>query len=563
MRWILPEPTDEGVVRSLIEALAIPRFVAELLCRRGVCEAEAAKRFLNPQLKHLTDPFLLPNMEAAIGRILLALDRRERIVLYGDYDVDGVTSLALFARILRTLGTEPRCFLPLRMDEGYGLSADGVARCVATHAPQLLIAIDCGTASVAEITKLQGDGVDVLVLDHHEPKPGELPPCVALVNPKLGLDFRYFCSVGIVFKTIHALLKKRPLEKFQLREYLDFIALGTVADLVPLEGENRALVKRGLAQIALTRWAGIRALIEVAAVRPPLCAADVGFKLGPRMNAAGRLDNAETALELLLTDSPARARELAAVLNAQNVDRRAVEDRVHLEAEAQLAEWFQPARDAAIVVGAPAGHPGVVGIVASRLSKRHHRPAIVIGFDEHGLGKGSARSIPGLSMVEALACCGHLLEKHGGHEMAAGLAIRHEHFDEFRDAFRACAREQLSAEQLQPRLRLDAELPLREIAFPLLAQMESLAPFGMGNPAPLFFARAVTLACEPRVLKEKHLLLTLRQDSDDSRAIWFNSAAQKLPPQPWDVAFEIERNEYQGYVSPQIQVKAVRGSEAS
>ncbi len=559
MRWILPEVADAEVCRLLTEKLGVPEFVAELLCRRGHCDVEAAERFLNPQLKHLSDPFLLPNMAAAIDRILAALDRRERIVLYGDYDVDGVTSLALFARILRALGAEPRCFLPLRMDEGYGLSADGVARCVATHAPQLLIAIDCGTASVAEIAKLQADGVDVLVLDHHEPKPGELPPCVALVNPKLGPDFRYLCSVGIVFKTIHALLKKRPLEKFQLRAYLDFIALGTVADLVPLEGENRALVKRGLVQIGGTRWAGIRALVEVAAARPPLCAADVGFKLGPRMNAAGRLDSAETALELMLTDSPDRARELAAILNAHNTDRRAVEDRVHTEAEAQLAEWFQPARDAAIVVGATGWHPGVVGIVASRLSRRHHRPALVIGFDEHGLGKGSARSIPGLSMVEALACCGHLLEKHGGHEMAAGLSMRQDRFAEFRDAFRACAREQLSEEQLQPRLRLDAELRLANIAFPLLAQMDSLAPFGMGNPAPLFFARAVSLACEPRVLKEKHLLLTLRQDGDDSRAIWFNSAAQKLPPQPWDIAFEIERNEYQGYVSPQIQVKAVRG----
>ena len=345
-----------------------------------------AAQFLDPKLKSLSDPFLLPDMSAAVDRLLAAIDRRERIVLYGDYDVDGVTSLALLTRVLRAFGAEPQCFLPDRMDEGYGLTRDGIARCVATLQPQLLVAVDCGTTSHAEIAALAGDGIEVIVFDHHAGK--ESPPqCAAVVNPKRGADFHYLCSAGVVFKAAHALLKRRPVPGLDLRDYLDYVALGTVADIVPLLGENRALVKRGLGQIANTRWPGIRALVEVAGVRAPISAGDVGFKLAPRMNAAGRLGTARDALDLLLSDDPATAVSLARSLDSQNRDRQAVEEKVFAEAETQMAQSFVWERDAAIVVGAEGWHPGVVGIVASRLMKRHHRPTLVIGFDEHGLGQ--------------------------------------------------------------------------------------------------------------------------------------------------------------------------------
>jgi single-stranded-DNA-specific exonuclease len=559
-RWIFPPPVDAGETLRLGKELGIARFAAELLTRRGFGGAAEARRFLAPTLRSLSDPFLLPNMRAAVERIMVALDRRERIVLYGDYDVDGVTSLTLLKRTLRAFGAEPACFLPLRADEGYGLSPDGVARCVSEHAPQLIIAVDCGTSSVTEIAELQSQGVDVIVLDHHECKDA-LPACVALVNPKLGDDFHYLCSVGIVFKVAHALLKHRPVAGFDLRQYLDLVALGTVADLVPLRDENRIFVKHGLAQLERTKWVGVRALIEVSALRPPLSPSNIGFGLAPRLNAAGRLGTAQDALELLLTEDEGRARTLAANLDAQNRERRAVEDDVFQQAEAQLEEWFDAARDAAIVVGAPGWHPGVVGIVASRLQKRHHRPALVIGFDEDGLGKGSGRSIAGLSLVAALAQCGEFLEKHGGHEMAAGLTLKNARFAEFREAFRACARGLLTAEQLQPRLHLDVELTLGEIDYELLDQHEALQPFGMGNPQPLFFARGVTLGGEPRVMKEKHLSLLLRQGGDEYRAVWFGAASEELPRLPWDIAFNIERNEWQGTVSPQIHVRAVRRAE--
>lgn len=561
VRWIFPPPIDPALPARLTREFGLARFAAELLIRRGLQDPAEAGRFLKPELRTLGDPFALPNMAAAVERLLAALDRDERIVLYGDYDVDGVTSLALLTRVLRAFGGKPECFLPSRVDEGYGLTRDGVARCVATLAPRLLIAVDCGTSSVAEIATLQRDGVDVIVLDHHECK-DSLPECVALVNPKLGGPGRYLCSVGIVFKLAHALLKQRPVADFDLREMLDLVALGTVADLVPLSDENRVLVRRGLAQLTRTKWPGLRSLIDMTGLTAPLTPGAIGFGLGPRLNAAGRLGTAQDSLELLLTEDESRARALAAGLDAQNRARRAVEDDVLRQAEAQLEQWFDAERHAAIVVGAPGWHPGVIGIVASRLQRRHHRPALVIGFDESGVGKGSGRSIPGLSLVAALSRCSALLERHGGHEMAAGLTVLEAHFAEFREAFCACARELLSADQLLPTQHLDVELTLGEIDYELLAAHEALQPFGMGNPQPVFVARGVTLAFEPRVMKEKHLSLMLRQGRDEYRAVWFGAAGEKLPRPPWDIAFTIERNEWQGSVSAQIHIKGVRGSRA-
>ncbi|MGC3989546.1 MAG: DHH family phosphoesterase [Chthoniobacteraceae bacterium] len=284
MKWIFSPPVEPALVQALRRELQLPAFVASHLVRLGVDDPAIAAGFLQPRLKTLSDPFQLPGMERAVTRILQALDRRERIVLYGDYDVDGVTSLALFTKLLKAAGADPKPFLPLRMDEGYGLTPDGVKRCVETYRPQLLITVDCGTSAVAEITALQNEGVDVLVFDHHEAA-AELPPCIALVNPKLGDDFHYLCSAGVVFKACHALLKRRPIPGFDLREQLDLVALGTIADIVPLTGENRILVHHGLKQIAETNSAGLRALVEITGIKAPLSPSDVGFRLGPRLNA--------------------------------------------------------------------------------------------------------------------------------------------------------------------------------------------------------------------------------------------------------------------------------------
>jgi single-stranded-DNA-specific exonuclease len=504
-------------------------------------------------------------MGAAVTRILGALDRRERIVLFGDYDVDGVTSLALLAEMLVGYGTKPELFLPLRMEEGYGLSREGIERCVEQYHPQLLIAIDCGTASTAEIAELKNRGVDVIVLDHHEPK-SQLPDSAAIVNPKVdsGSPFRYLCSVGIVFKLCHALLKTRPLPEFDLKSKLDLVALGTVADIVPLVEENRLLVQRGAIEIGRTSRIGLNKLMQVAGVRRPVLPEDIGYRLGPRLNAAGRLSTAEKSLRLLLTKDEHQASALAMDLDQQNRQRQDVEKEILAAAVMTIEKQFDAARDAAIVAGARGWHPGVLGIVASRIARKYHRPTIVIGFDENGVGKGSGRSIEGLNLVDALSRCASRdcgIEKFGGHEMAAGVALHEENFPKFAEAFCSIARELLSEEALQRSLRLDHELPFTSIDIEFLRWHELLQPFGNGNPQPLFFARAVEPVAPPRVSNEKHLIFRLRQGSRHRRAVYFDGATSEFPPPPWDVAFRIGADEYDGRTLVAMRIEALRAAE--
>jgi single-stranded-DNA-specific exonuclease len=558
-RWIIADAAEDANADiPWAEICGLP-CIAELLKRKGFTCADEVNAFLQPRLSTLSDPFLLPNMAAAVTRILQAIDRRERIVLFGDYDVDGVTSLALLSAMLRSYGAAPELFLPLRMEEGYGLSPESVDRCCEEHQPQLLIAVDCGTSSLAEIAALKARGIDVIVLDHHEPK-SALPDCVAVVNPKAEANctFEYLCSVGIVFKLCHALLKTRPSPGFDLKANLDLVALGTVADIVPLHRENRILVQCGMREIARSKRPGVRKLMEIAAVRSPVAAEDIAFRLGPRLNAAGRLSTAEKALRLLLTNDETEAAELAALLDAQNRERQGVERKICGEAEEELKQLFDPNRDAAIVLGSRDWHPGVLGIVASRLARKYHRPTILVAFDSSGLGKGSGRSIEGLSLVEALARCEAHLEKFGGHEMAAGLAVREENFAAFADAFRMAAREMLSEEKLQPRLHLDHELTFSQLNAELLHWHRALEPFGSGNLQPMFFARAVEPTVTPQILKEKHLVLRLRQGNRFQRAIFFDGASSPLPGAPWDMAFRLQADEYEGETRLQIHVEALR-----
>ena len=564
-RWILPPREDLNGGAIPWSEICASECIARLLFRKGFGSAGEVQDFLRPRLSSLSDPFLLPQMRAAVPRILLALDRRERIVLFGDYDVDGVTSLALLAETLRAYGATPELFLPLRMEEGYGLSRESVARCLEGHRPQLLVALDCGTASVEEIATLKRDGVDVIVLDHHEPR-SVLPDCVAMVNPKADLasSFHYFCSVGIVFKLCHALLKTRPLPGFDLKSKLDLVALGTVADIVPLVKENRLLVQRGAIEIGRTSRIGLRKLMQVAGVRPPISSEDIGYRLGPRLNAAGRLSSAEKSLRLLLTNDEDEATALAIELDQQNRARQEVEKQILAAAVETIDKRFDPARDASIVAGARGWHPGVLGIVASRIARKYHRPAILVGFDENGVGKGSGRSIEGLNLVDALTRCASrdcAIEKFGGHEMAAGLAVREENFEQFADVFGCIARESLSEEALQLRLYLDHEVPFRDIDVEFLRCHELLQPFGNANPQPIFFARAVEPVGPPRVSNEKHLVFRLRQGNRHRRAVYFDGAANQLPPSPWDVAFRIALDEYDGETLVGMRIEAVRAAE--
>ncbi len=504
-------------------------------------------------------------MRAAVVRVLRALDSHQQIVLFGDYDVDGVTSLALLAEMLRGYGATPELFLPLRMEEGYGLSRESVQRCLEQYRPELLIAVDCGTASAGEIGELKNRGVDVIVLDHHEPK-SHLPDCAAMVNPKADptSPFHYFCSVGIVFKLCHALLKTRPLPEFDLKSKLDLVALGTVADIVPLVEENRILVQRGAIEIGRTSRVGLRKLMQVAGVHPPILPEDIGYRLGPRLNAAGRLSTAEKSLQLLLTEDEDEASALATELDQQNRERQEVEKEVLAAAIATIEKQFDETRDAAIVTGARGWHPGVLGIVASRIARKYHRPTIVIGFDETGLGKGSGRSIEGLNLVDALTQCASRdcgIEKFGGHEMAAGLALHEDNFPKFAEAFCNTARKLLSEDALQRSLRLDHELPFTRIDVEFLRWHELLQPFGNGNPQPVFFARAVQPVGTPRISNGKHLVFRLRQGQRDRRAVYFDGASTEFPQPPWDVAFRIAADEYGGETLVGIRIEGLRAAE--
>ncbi|MGC1479270.1 MAG: single-stranded-DNA-specific exonuclease RecJ [Chthoniobacterales bacterium] len=560
-RWILPVPPgDPAPARELAHAFRLPPFVADLLAAKGLVEEDRVAEFLNPRLRRLHDPNLLPEMAAATARIEDALRANQRIVLYGDYDVDGVTSLAILHRVIHAYGGRVDSFLPLRAEEGYGLSPAGIERCIDLHQPDLLIAIDCGTNSATEANILRQRGIDLVILDHHEPD-GPRPHCVARVNPKCAdTGFDYLCSAGIAFKTAHALLKRTAIPGFELKTLLDLVALATLCDLVPLDGENRTLVRHGLRQMERTEWPGLAALMAVASVRPPVRSSDVGFRLGPRINASGRLGTAQDSLQLLLTSDPLEAQQLAASLETHNRDRQAVERNVVLEVENWLEENFDPDRDKTIVAGRRDWHTGVLGIVASRVMRRHHRPTLIVGFDGSGAGKGSGRSVAGLSLVAALGLCSDHLGTFGGHEMAAGLHVHEDQFEEFRTAFEAAARSLLGSAPLVPTLRLHAELPLDDFGEDFLESQAMLEPFGTANPQPALLVRHVTPSAPPRVLKEKHLRFDLPAGNGSLAAIFFNGATDSLPSPPWDIAFHLERNEWNGRVSAQMQVIDIRAA---
>jgi single-stranded-DNA-specific exonuclease len=559
-RWIFPSPDGDFAVRRLSREVGVPEFLARVLLRNGFDDCELATTFLEPRLRRLEDPFALPEMQRAVERIRYAIQAGEGIVLYGDYDVDGVASLAILQRILREMGANASCFLPLRAEEGYGLSESGVVRCFEEHSPKLLIAVDCGTNSAREVANIRERGADVIILDHHEIS-GERPRCAALVNPKAGAAFHYLCSAGVAFKVAHALLKQSPDPRIDLKDYLDIIALATLADLVPLVGENRIFVHRGLRQMARTRWPGLAALMAVANVRPPLRGSDVGFRLGPRINAAGRLGTALESLRLLLCDDTSEATRLAESLDRQNRARQSVERGLITEVEQWVQQYYDASSHASIVAGRPEWHHGVLGIVAARIMRQHHRPTLLVGFGEGGLGKGSGRSIEGLSLVEALRECACHLEKFGGHEMAAGVTVHQDRFEDFRRAFEISTRERVNDEILTPKLRLDAELPVEDVSLSLIEQQELLEPYGMGNSQPVFATRMVRPAAAPHVLKDKHLRLDFQAARRLVPAIYFHGAEEKLPRPPWDVAFTIERNEFNGRRQAQIQIVGIRSAD--
>jgi single-stranded-DNA-specific exonuclease len=442
------------------------------------------------------------------------------------------------------------------MEEGYGLSQDGVERCVEEHHPAVLIAVDCGTTATPQVAWLRERGIDVLIIDHHA-LPPELPNAHALVNPARdpALKLEYLASVGLVFKVCHGLLKLMGdgKERLDLRDYLDFVAVGTVADIVPLIEENRVLVRRGLQQLERSHWAGLRALIEVSQVSFPVTAQDVGFRLGPRLNASGRLGDAMRSLRLLQTDDRAEAVAIASELNRNNRERQSVELETFQQAEAQLQERYNPARDWGIVLSGPNWHWGVIGIVASRLQKRYHRPTVVIGLNEEGLGKGSGRSIDGISLVRALRDCAGDLELFGGHDMAAGLNIRAERVDSFRENFSRHVREQAGdGDIFQPALSLSGVIAVPEVNDELFRKFEELAPFGRLNPEPVFLFESIRFTRPPQHFGRNHVKLFVRSEQGEIEAVGFGLGEHDWSRTPERLAGTLDWDDYHNRVQLRI-----------
>jgi len=525
-------------------SLSADTLVNILLEDRGYLTEEQREEFLNPRLQNLTDPLLLPNIREAVERVEQALQRGEHMAIYTDYDVDGMTSAALLFRFLCTLGGSPSVFVPERMREGYGLTLPGLERAQAERKPHLLIALDCGTTSIAEIAHLRQQGIDVIVLDHHEVPPGPRVDAI-LVNPHLSGQEEYLASVGLVFKFCHALLKLRGSpEAFDLKKYIDLVALGTVADLAPLQGDNRILVKQGLRSMNQTTHIGLQELMKVAGLRRPPTPSTCGFILGPRLNASGRISQAEAGWRLLITDDRPQARKLALELDVLNKQRQELEQRVMTEAEDSLLENFDQGVDRCIVVASRDWHPGVVGIVASRLQRRYYRPSIVISISESGMGKGSCRTIEGCSIMELLRGCSNLLEAYGGHEMAAGLSLQESNISSFRMAANAWLAERFSPETFEQELAIDFELKSDELDENLADALARMEPFGRCNPAPVFMVRQAEIIGTPRKIAQKHIRFRARVEGREFDAIGFGMADQEIPSRAPDLAGIWEMDEY-------------------
>ena len=572
MRWI-HSPPPPGQVTALSAALGVSPVLAELLLRAGQADAPAAEAFLKPALARIADPFLLKNLDLATARLRRALVGREQIVVLGDYDVDGVSSTALLVSILRRFGSAPRFVVPRRMEDGYGLSRSAIDRALEPGKPDLFVALDCGTNSHEEVAYLASQGIDVIVVDHHRSKEKPLEQGI-LINPHVhdlpGDDaWRHMCTVGLVFKLVHGLVKELRAEghpeaqAIKLRDYLDLVALGTVADLVPLQAENRILASYGLRTLKEGARPGLRALMDVAGVKPgqDLMPVDISFRLGPRINASGRLADAALSVELILSEDVRFCRQIARQLDGFNRERQDIERAITEEADRMIETLFLDRPG--IVLYADGWHPGVVGIVAGRVTRKYHRPCIVLG-NEGAQAKGSGRSVDGINLVEVLAGCSDLLASWGGHPMAVGVALEKQNLDAFRERFAEGVRAWTGGRTLAPELAIAAWLRPDQINERLMEELALMHPFGQANPEPKFGLRGVVLRQRPEVFKQQHFRFCLEPHPGRRRlygVAW--KMADRLPPvdAPIDLVIELAWNYYNDRRTLQLELIDWRPSE--
>jgi single-stranded-DNA-specific exonuclease len=559
-------PCDDAQAATLAKTLDLHPTVARLLCLRGFDDPEAARRFMQPSLDHLHDPFKLTDMMAAVERIEQAIARRERIAIHGDYDVDGITSTVILRRALEMLGGDVVHFIPERLKDGYGLQPAAIER-LRADGVSLVVSVDCGIRGIDAARKAKDLGVDLIITDHHEPD-AELPEAVAVLNPKrhdCSYPDKYLAGVGVALKLVQALCSRAGRQKW-LPAFVKIAAIGTLADVVPLVGENRVIARFGLASLSTgPHTIGLRALLECCGLSgKTIDSYQVAFMLAPRVNAAGRMSTPDIATRLLLsTDNAleAEARALAQQLNDENLRRQ--QEEADLVAQARKAIETDPAVGAhnVLVVGGPGWHRGVIGIAASKLVDTYHKPSIVLSIDGD-VAHGSCRSIPDFDMLDALERCSDLFVRFGGHRQAAGLTMEAARVPEFRQRINGWADEVLHPDQLRPRLRIDGPLSLNGITHDLVRGLDALGPFGMGNPRPVFHAAPVEIVDGPKTLKERHLRMTFSQQGRRFRAIAWRAAERadflEKHRAGINLAFSLDRNEYQGETYLELNVCDIR-----
>jgi single-stranded-DNA-specific exonuclease len=563
-RWAVTAPPDPSLTRVLATALAIPETLAALLVQRGFDAPDLAKAFLRPDLGRLTDASAWADMARATELVVRAVRAGTPILVHGDYDVDGQCAAALLTRILRAAGGRAHAFVPHRLRDGYDFGPAGLAEAARTGAG-LIITCDCGITAHDTVREARARGHDVIVTDHHLPGP-LLPEASAVLDPQRA-DCRSvdksLCGAGVAFKLAQAVTAAVGMSPHLPLHFLDYVALATIADVVPLVGENRILVRHGLKMLADSRWTGLRALVSAAGLSgKPLRSGHVGFILAPRLNAAGRIGDARDGLRLLLSDDRDEAADLARSLETLNARRQALDQEI-LDEAVGMAEEALGDDPRALVLASPRWHPGVIGIVASRLVERYGRPTVLVAWDESGeVGRGSGRSVEGLDLHEALGRAGSFLEKYGGHAMAAGLTIRRERFEAFRVAFLAAADQLLRPEDLVPAQRVDLELPLGLVSDELERLIRYLEPCGPGNPAPVFGVRAAR-AVGAKKVGSNHLRFLIDDGSGVLPAIgfqWADAVPESWLDAPVDVAFRLERDDWQGRNALQARLAALAPS---
>ncbi len=560
--WTLDTPPDRDRVRRLAADLGLPELVCRVLVARGFDGEEVARAYLRPLIEHLHDPTLLADADRAVTRLEAAIRSGERILVHGDYDVDGIAAAALLSSWLERLGARVQPFVPHRLKDGYDFGPAGLAAARALGA-SLIVTADCGTVAFETVDEAAGDGIDVIVTDHHTPG-DRLPAAVAVVNPKRA-DCSYpnegLCGTGVAFKLCQLLASRHGLPDDELWPSLDLVALATVADLVPLEGENRALVRIGLRALARTARPGLRALIDRSGLEGTLDAGQVGFILAPPINAAGRVDDAKLGLALLTSDDQAEADGLAGRLLELNRERRDEDDRTLTAAVEVLSETYRPSEHFGVVVSGEGWHPGVIGIVASRLVERIHRPVVVVALDGVS-GRGSARSIPGFDLYASIHSCRDLLDRYGGHRQAAGLDVRRDRVPALKDAFNRVAQGMLAGVEPRPAIRADVEVSLAELTADVHRYLRYAGPFGIGNRRPVFLSRSVRQVQPPKVAGANHLKLSVEQDGTAFPAIGFGLADRMAPASlgagPVDLLFQLRENHYRGRTTLQLRLLDVR-----